>query len=43
VIRHYLNVGQNKKNYQIMMGDYLICNCMDFVAMMASSLGGQDK
>jgi hypothetical protein len=31
-------VGEHKKSYLIIIEDYLIDNCMNFVTMMASSL-----
>ncbi len=34
------SVGQNKKSYQVIIGDCPSCNCMNFVTMMASLLGG---
>jgi hypothetical protein len=38
------NVGQNKKSYQVIIGDCPYCNCMDFVTMMASLLArGREK
>jgi hypothetical protein len=36
-------VGQNKKSYQVIIGDYPSFNCLDFVTMMASLLRGQGK
>jgi hypothetical protein len=32
------SVGQNKKSYQVIIGDCPSCNCMDFFTMMASLL-----
>jgi hypothetical protein len=30
---------ENHKQYEVTMSDYLACNCVDFVSMMALSLG----
>jgi hypothetical protein len=31
------NVDQNKKSYQVIIGDYSSYNCVDFTTIMASS------
>jgi hypothetical protein len=31
------------KQYEVMIGNFPNCTCVDFIQMMASSLGGQGK
>ncbi len=42
-IKSFLDPIENGKQYEVMIGDFLACNYMDFVSMMTSSLGSCEK
>jgi len=41
IYRLLLGPLKNHKQHEVMICDYLACNCVDFASMMASSLGKQ--